>query len=332
METMKFGRTDLNVSRLTFGCGAVGGLMTKGESADQDYAVAWARDNGINFFDTAASYGNGASEINLGRALNGNTDGIVVSTKVGLAEPDLADIEGTVRRSLDASLKRLNLDHVDIFQLHNTVGRADRHGTLSAEQVLTDVIPAFEKLREAGKTRFLGFTAKGVSNQLHELVESGAFDSAQIFYNLLVPSAGESLPSGYPAQDYGKLLHIAQHNGVGAIGVRVLAGGALSGSETRNPLGMPSVAPIGSDTDYATDVQHALRFRPLLEAGFADSLAELAIRYAISNPTLPTTEIGIASVEELQQAAGSVNKGALPQAALDEVKRIQAGLSESSRA
>ena len=63
MEQATFGRTGLKVSRLTFGCGAVGGLMTKGDAADQDHAVAWARDNGINFFDTAASYGDGASEL-----------------------------------------------------------------------------------------------------------------------------------------------------------------------------------------------------------------------------------------------------------------------------
>ena len=81
MEQRKFGNTGLAVSRLTFGCGAVGGLMTKGDAADQDQAIGWARDNGINFFDTAASYGNGVSEENLGRALNGNSDGLVISTK-----------------------------------------------------------------------------------------------------------------------------------------------------------------------------------------------------------------------------------------------------------
>jgi len=61
METRPLGRTGLNVSLLTFGCGAVGGLMTKGAAADQDRAVAWARSNGINHFDTAPLYGNGAS-------------------------------------------------------------------------------------------------------------------------------------------------------------------------------------------------------------------------------------------------------------------------------
>ncbi len=329
MEKTGFGRTGLEVSRLTFGCGAVGGLMTKGDAADQDRAVAWARDNGINFFDSAASYGDGASETNLGRALGGNTDGIVVSTKVGLSEGDMADVAGAVRRSLDASLERLRLDHVDIFQLHNTIGRPDRHGTLSAEQVLADVVPAFEKLRDAGKTRFVGFTAKGDADGLHALVEAECFDSAQVFYNLLVPSAGEAMPPGYPAEDYRQLLDAAERHGVGSIGVRALAGGALSGSEARHPLGMPSVAPIGSDTTYAADVERALRFAPLVEAGFAASLPELAVRYVISNPALPTTEIGIATLEELQQAAAAVNQGPLSRAALDQIAEIQAGFASA---
>ncbi|MFY0611581.1 MAG: aldo/keto reductase [Hyphomicrobiaceae bacterium] len=330
MEMRNFGDTGLKVSRLTFGCGAVGGLMTKGAVADQDRAVAWARDNGINFFDTAASYGDGASETNLGRALNGNTDGIVVSTKVGLSNNDLADVADAVSKSLDASLARLKLDHVDIFQLHNTLGRSDHRGTLSVEHVLNDVIPAFEKLRDAGKTRFLGFTAKGEADDLHQLVKCGAFSSAQIFYNLLVPSAGEIVPDDYPADDFRELLNVAKDNGVGSIGVRVLAGGALSGSEARHSLGLPSVDPIGSKTDYATDVQRALQFVPLIEAGHAASLPELAVRYVISNPTLATTEIGIATLEELQQAASSVNKGPLSDDALVQIKEVQAGFAASA--
>lgn len=330
MEMRTFGRTGLQVSRLTFGCGAVGGLMTKGSAADQDRAVAWARDHGINFFDTAASYGNGASETNLGRALDGDTDRIVVSTKVGLREEDLSDVAGAVRRSLDASLARLRLDHVDIFQLHNTIGRPDRHGALGADRVLGDVVPAFEKLRDAGKTRFLGFTAKGAPDELHALVESGCFDSAQIFYNLLVPSAGEAVPAGYPAEDFRRLLDAAASHGVGSIGVRVLAGGALSGSEARHPLGMPTVEPIGSDTDYATDVQRALRFAPLVEAGHAADLPELAVRYVISNPVLSTTEIGIATMDELQRAAAAVDKGPLPEEALERIRAIQADFAAAS--
>ena len=334
MEMRRFGRTDLEVSRLTFGCGAVGGLMVKGDTADQDRAVAWARDNGINFFDTAASYGNGVSETNLGRALAGNTDGIVVSSKVGIATDEMGDIAGAVARSLDASLARLQLDHVDIFQLHNTLGRGDKvapeRGVMNADFVLNEVVPAFEKARDAGKTRYLGFTAKGDADDLHVLVASGVFDSAQIFYNLLVPSAGEAIPAGYPCDNFRELLSVTERNGVGSIGVRVLAGGALSGSEDRHPLGSLKVAPIGSDTDYMTDVRRALAFKSLVDDGFAESLPELAIRYAISHQMLSTTEIGIATIEQVQGAAAAVEKGRLSAEALSRIREIQHGFAAES--
>lgn len=328
MEKQRFGNTDLTVSRLTFGCGAVGGLMTKGTASDQDRAVAWARDNGINHFDTAPSYGNTASETNLGRALGANRDGILVSTKVGLTEADQGDVAAAVRKSIEASLTRLKQDRVDIFQLHNTLeDPSDVRGNMTVNRVLNEVVPAFEKMRDEGKTRYLGFTAKGDTDALHRLIGSGCFNSAQIFYNLLVPSADEAVPNNSPAQDFRRLLHVAADNGVGSIGVRVLAGGTLSGSADRHPLGMPTVAPIGSKTDYASDVARALKFEPLIAAGHAASLPELAVRYVISNPVLSTVEIGIATLDELQQATDAVNKGPLPADALTEIKTIQSSFT-----
>jgi aryl-alcohol dehydrogenase-like predicted oxidoreductase len=326
MDKKHFGRTGLELSMLTFGCGAVGGLMTMGSKADQDNAVAWARDNGINHFDTAPSYGNTVSETNLGRALGQNRDGIVVSTKVGVTKEDQGDLATIIRRSLEASLSRLQQDHVDIFQLHDTLeDLSDQRGHISADQILHDVVPAFEKLRDEGKTRFLGFTAKGDTEALHQVMESGCFDSAQIFYNMLVPSAGEAVATNYPAQDYRQLLSAADRHGIGSIGVRVLAGGALSGTEARHPLGIQNVTPIGASHDYATDVRRALRFQPLIDGGHAATLPELAVRYAVSNSELSTVEIGIATHGELQQAVDAVNKGPLSLDALSAIKSIQTG-------
>jgi L-galactose dehydrogenase/L-glyceraldehyde 3-phosphate reductase len=327
METRTFGRTGLEVSRLTFGCGAVGGLMTKGAANDQDRAVAWARDQGINFFDTAASYGNGASETNLGRALAGNSDGLIISTKAGLGPHDMHNIGGAIATSLDASLARLKLDHVDLFQFHNTIGHPDHRGVIELDQVMGEVLEAFEHARDAGKTRFIGFTAKGEPNDLSSMVKSERFDSAQIFYNLLVPSAGEAVAADYPADDFKQLLTVARAHGVGSIGVRVLAGGALSGHIRRHPLGMPNVAPIGSDTDYATDAQRALRFQQLVDAGYASDLPSLAIRYVISHADLCTTEIGIATLDEVKHATKAINEGPLPSEALVEIANIQRSLS-----
>ena len=159
---------------------------------------------------------------------------VFVSTKVRLPAERNA---GSVIESLDASLRRLQRDHVDVFQLHNTIGASDGQ-TMSAAEVLGDVVPALVRAREQGKTRFIGFTAIGDTSGLHALIASGAFDTAQVPYNALNPSAGEAIPAVYPAQDYGRILDLAARHGVGTIGIRVLAGGALSGSEQRNPLGL----------------------------------------------------------------------------------------------
>lgn len=327
MQTRQLGRTGLNVSLLTFGCGAVGGLMTKGDASDQDRAVAWARDNGINHFDTAPLYGTGASETNLGRALGKNREGIVVSTKMRLDASDRGNVDAAIRSSIEASLKRLRQDSVDLFQLHNTLGPAKAGDAMTVDEILDEVVPIFEALRAEGKTRFLGFTANGDTSSLHKLIQSGRFDTAQVFYNVLIPSAGETIPARYPGQDYKQLLKVAADNGVGSIGVRVLAGGALSGHETRHPLGMPVVAPIGSGRDYSTDAARARQFQPLIDAGHAENLPELAIRYVIANPWLSTTEIGIATLDELQKAAGAINQGPLSLEALGQINQIRAGFT-----
>src|ERR1700686_4189273 len=118
METRTLGRTRLEVSALGFGCGAVGGLMVRGSPGDQERAVARAIEFGINYFDTAAMYGNGESERNLGRVMKSLRPDIRVGTKVGVPAGGRKPIVGGVTESLEASLRRLQLDRVDLFQLH----------------------------------------------------------------------------------------------------------------------------------------------------------------------------------------------------------------------
>src|SRR5713101_2594410 len=231
METRTLGRTGLNVSVLGFGCGAVGGLMVRGAPADQERAVARALEAGVNYFDTAVQYGDGESEKNLGRALaNLKATNVVVGTKVRLPASDYRHIAQAVTRSLEGSLQRLRMERVDIFHLHNAITTGGEGESLLPTQVLEKVVPAFERLRAQGKTRFLGITAVGDTPALHQVIDAHAFDSAQVVYNMLNPSAAEELPTTYPAQDYARLFDHTKAAGVGVVGIRVLAGGALSGS------------------------------------------------------------------------------------------------------
>jgi aryl-alcohol dehydrogenase-like predicted oxidoreductase len=323
METRTLGRTGLQVSVLGFGCGAVGGLMIKGNAADQERAVARALELGINYFDTAAMYGNGESERNLGRVLKSLKPELYLGTKVRVPASERRNIAGAVTASLEASLQRLQLDHVDLFQLHNHILVDGHDADLTPDIVLGEVVPAFERLRQQGKTRFFGITAVGDTAALHRVADARAFDTAQVSYNMLNPSAGTSVAQGYPAHDFGNLLAHTKAADMGIIGIRVLAAGALSGTEERHPHGSPEVAPIGSGRDYRVDVERARRLEPLVREGHADSLVEAAIRYVIAHRAVSTALVGYSTLEQLEYAAAAANKGPLPQAALDRLLALQ---------
>src|ERR1700719_1419983 len=122
MEMRVYGRTGMRLSVLGFGCGAVGGLMVRGDPRDQQRAVARALAVGVNYFDTAVQYGDGESEKNLGRVLqNLKPADVVVGTKVRLPSAEFGRIADTVSKSLDGSLLRLRREQVDIFHLHNAI-------------------------------------------------------------------------------------------------------------------------------------------------------------------------------------------------------------------
>src|SRR5436305_4208085 len=113
MQLRVFGRTGMPLSVLGFGCGAVGGLMVRGDAADQERTVARAISAGVNYFDTAVLYGDGESEKNLGRVLqNLKPANVTVGTKVRLQPGELGRIADAVRISLEASLARLRLERV----------------------------------------------------------------------------------------------------------------------------------------------------------------------------------------------------------------------------
>ena len=311
MEMRVFGRSGMQVSLLGFGCGGVGGLMVRGAPADQDKAIARALEVGVNYFDTAVQYGNGESEKNLGRVLATlKPANAIVGTKVRLPAADFGRIAAAVAESLEASLRRLRMEHVDIFHLHNAITADGGGETLSVKQVLDEVVPAFQKLREHGKTRFLGITAVGDTAALHQVIDAGEFDSAQVSYNMLNPSAAVALPPGYPAQDYGRLFDHTQAAGVGVVGIRVLAGGALSGvSRAPSDRHRRRRSRSARRCSYDADLARARRLMPLVTEGFAARLAEAAMRFAISHPAMGTILVGMATPEQFEQALAAVQKG-----------------------
>ena len=322
MELRKFGRTGLEVSVLGFGCGAVGGLMVRGSLWEQERAVARALELGINFFDTAPMYGDGESERNIGRILKNMHSNAFIGTKVWLTNAPRQGMADVVTASLEASLRRLGLNSVDLFQFHNPITGAPRDDALEAGLVIDEIAPVFERLRQQGKTRFCGITGLGDTPAILRVVNSRLFDTVQVAYNLLNPSAGAAMVSGLPGQDFGELLRRASEAGMGTIGIRGLAGGALSGVEARHPNGLPIVDAVGT-ADYPTDVRHAKTFVPLVTEGHVASLVEAAIRFVIANSALTTAIVGYSSIEQLEFAAAAANKGPLTPSALGRVRELQ---------
>jgi aryl-alcohol dehydrogenase-like predicted oxidoreductase len=256
---------------------------------------------------------------------------VIVGTKVRVPESDKGAIGKAIAAGMDASLGRLGRDSVDLFQLHNQITTTGQGTALSAQAVLDEVMPAFERLRQAGKTRFFGITATGDTAALQRIVESGAIQSAQVAHNLLNPSPGGAVPSGYPAQDYGRLLDRCLAAGIGTIGIRALAGGALSGEADRHPIASPAPEPIGSAASYDADLARARRFLPLVKDGHAGSLVELALRFVISHPGLSTMLIGIATPQQFETAADALAKGPLPPATLARIGELQQSFAGEKR-
>jgi L-galactose dehydrogenase/L-glyceraldehyde 3-phosphate reductase len=332
MDMRPFGRTGLRLSVLGFGCGAVGGLMVRGAATDQERAIARAIEAGVNYFDTAWQYGEGESEKNLGRILQAlKPASAIVGTKVRLQPDALGRIGDAIVQSLEASLRRLRLERVDIFHLHNGITTSGGGKDYSVAQVLGEAVPAMERLRRDGKLRFLGLTGVGDTTALQQVIDAGVFDSAQIVYNMLNPSAAAALPASYPGQDYGRLLERATAAGTGVIAIRVLAGGALSGSAARHPIASPPPEPIGSAMSYDADVARARRLMPLVEEGFAKNLTEAATRFAISHPAVGTILVGLATPQEFEDALAAVEKGPLPAAALDRLAALRQAFAGEPR-
>ena len=323
MKYNSLGTTGLRVSQLGFGCGSIGGILVRGDYPAMVQAVGRAIDLGVNYFDTAALYGRGQSEVNLGAVLRELGADVLVSSKARPAGDQISQIRRSIIESVEHSLRRLGRDHVDLIQLHNRVDWQRQVGRdVLGVADLDEVRDAFETLARQGKVRYYGLAAPGEPEPLRQAVSTGHFASIQIPYNMLNPTAGAPAPAGFTFQNYGRLIdHAAQH-GMGVIAFRILAGGALSGSTERHPVAASSVDPIATDREYAADVARAQRFAYMVEQGISASLVEAALRFAVSKPGVSTAILGISSIDQLEQAVASVERGPLPAGVLAGIENM----------
>ena len=327
MDYRPLGSTGLNVSEIGFGCGNVGGLMIRGEHSDQVKAVARAMELGINYFDTAPSYGDGQSETNLGRVLKELSVNVYVGTKFRVSTHEAGRIKGNVITSVEESLTRLQREQVDLIQMHNHVESMAEGSSVAPEEALGEVVDALRELCYQGKVRFWGMTALGETEALHRVIDSGTLNTVQSVYNLVNPSAGVAVPSGFDMPDYGNLIERASVNGMGVLVIRVLAAGALTGEAVRHPVAVPAVAPIGSGREYGQDQARADGFRFLQHEGYAGNLVEASLRFALGNAGVSSVLVGYSSLEHLEQAVEFAERGPLPPEATARLPEVWAGFT-----
>lgn len=303
MQYRLLGRTRIQVSALSFGAGPVSTLMVGDDRERQRQVVDRALETGINWFDTAATYGQGESERNLGRALQELDAGsrVHVATKVRLVGADLDDIPGAVRRSLTASLERLRLPRVTLLQLHNSITsrRGDEPTSITPDDVLgkNGVADAMIELRDEGLIQHLGLTGIGNPAALREVVQSGRFETLQVPYHLLNPSAGRAMNSGFAETNYGNIIADCADAAMGVLAIRVFAGGAILGN---SPSPHTLTTPFFPLPLYERDRERAGRLQELL--GPRRRMQREAIRFALAHPQVSSALVGFGEPAQIDEA------------------------------
>ena len=307
MKQRTFGRTGLQVSEVIFGAGAVGGIVIHKDDATKREAIRRAMAGGINWVDTAAQYGNGKSEEALSWLIPESGAKPYLSTKFNLDADNLKDIPATIEQHLKASLARLKRPSVDLLQLHNRIGTKPGGRVMTVEQILgrNGVADGLDRLREKGLIRYMGITAIGEAPSVCEVIRSGRFDSAQVYYNLLNPSAGRSMPRAWTGQNLGGIIEACRANKVAVMAIRIFAAGVIASTER---TGRESV--LLTDTSVAKDERKAKAVFDAIGTG-EGTRAQVALRFVLANPDVSGAIIGSAELHHIDEALKGAEMGPL---------------------
>ena len=325
MKYRSFGKTDLKVSEIGFGCAPIG--YTKGFEDDKACidCVRNAIDAGLNFFDTSPVYGK--SEINLGEAIRADRNKIILATKVRLpAFEETNDMKNFIFASVERSLARLKTDYIDLLQIHHQVGneRGEYQFRNNPPEFATrlnysdcmEFYDCTDLLRSSGKVRYIGFTGwDGDYDAQAKLINSDKFTSIQVLYNILNQSAygAARLTPHENDQGYGDgescIINLAKENKVAVIGIRSFANGAIVDdikSEKKN--------------DEQIYCEHQLMQEMKLRIGRDDlSLAQIAVLFCLANEKISTIVPGIKNSSELNEVISTYDSADLKKQDMDQI-------------
>lgn len=298
MNYRQLGTSDLKISPISFGC-----MSLKGSQEENERIIQQALEYGINYFDTANIYDDGMNETLLGKAFKGIRNKVIIATKVGnQRRADGGGLDWNPRKehilaSVEESLKRLQTDYIDLYQLHG--------GTI--EDPIDETIEAFELLKNQGKIRFYGISSIR-PNVIREYVKRSNIVSVMMQYSLLDRRAEETC--------FGLLK---EHN-IGVLARGSVASGLLVNKPAKNYL------------NYNEEqVQKASAAIKNL-SGEQRSTAQTAIQFVLENPAITSAVVGIRTEEQLKDAVETLSVNELTETEMEELRRaIEANHYEQHR-
>ena len=322
METRYLGNSGFKIPVLGFGAGTFGGkgplfsAWGNSDTAEATRLIDICLEAGLNFFDTADVYSDGASEIILGAAIKGRREQVILSTKTGLRLGEGANDAGASRfrllKAVDASLRRLGTDYIDLLQLH----------AFDAMTPVEETLSTLDGLVRAGKVRYLGvsnFSGWHLMKSLAVADRRGysRYVANQTYYSLI-------------GRDYEwELMPLGQDQGVGAVVWSPLGWGRLTG-KIRRGQPLPAQSRLHDTAQFAPPVDDERLFRVIdaLEAVAAETgkqVPQVALNWLLQRPTVSTVLIGARNETQLRQNLGAVgwNLTAQQVRTLDEASAVE---------
>lgn len=300
MEFRRFGRTDLKVSALGFGCWEIGGTYGRIDEVEFRRSVARAIDSGVTCFDTAEAYGMGVSEEALARALGGRRNDVVIATKFGVGYEEMPNRRDSSRArvlaSIDNSLRRLRTDHVDIYLVHWP----------DPNTPLDETMRALDDIVGQGKARYIGVSNFRLA-QLEECMRLRRIDVVQYAWNMFDRRMQTEIFPYCAAQQiaamaYGSLAY-------GMLSGTFHPGMSFDENDWRSRGGM-----LGSLNLFRTlfGPEHfprnlaAVEELKSLAAKYGKSLPQFALRWTLSNPVVGTALVGFRTPAEVSENLGAL--------------------------
>lgn len=300
MHYRSFGNTQLQVSEIGMGCNRLG------EAAQSDEhwinLVHQAVDAGVNLFDTSESYGWGRSEELLGKALEKHPDCLLATKVSRIRETGIKDFSASrIMAQVEGSLRRLRRDCIDIYQLHSP----------NLEELKGfDWPEAMSRLQQQGKIRFVGVSINDAASG-QWLIQQGLVQVLQVPYNMLEPGIGNAI---FPlAQQHGIAIMVRTPMAQGILTGKFHPGEAVPPDHRAHLAGNKMIDYIARSEDFR-----------VLATSLDLPMGKMALRYAISHPSVSTTIPGARTVEQLKQNIQASNGIGLPADVLAAIAAIQA--------